>query len=554
MEKLCRVAEVRRAEEEAVTQGTSLAELMARAGRAVAEVIDELVGSSDRKSRRALFFVGPGNNGGDGLVAAGHLAARGWDCKIWAWNRSEPGDVPVEAEWLARCEWLTNEQLEQALSRADVIVDAVFGIGGRAELPDPVASAFEAASEARRQRGTLLVAIDVPSGIDSDTGAADRRAFRADLTVMLGLPKLGAYLAPALRYTGLIRLVDIGLPRPTIVPGSVAVLTEADVRTWLPRREADTHKWAVGAVIVVGGAPGYYGAPRLAATAALRVGAGLVTLAVPRSLIPAIAAAQAEVTFIPAPDGDVGAGQRWAELVREALPRYRTLLLGPGLGQDRPAEELVRFLLGIGRQRRGSLGFAPTSEELPLQRFTGYAVIDADGLNWLAKSGTWWEELREARLILTPHPGELARLLGVEVSTILEDPWGMAAEAARTFGQHVVLKYGHTSVACPDGTLLLAPQVHPGLASAGTGDVLAGVIAGLAAQGLEPRDAAGAGVFIAGQAALAAIAAKGTLSLLASDIIAALPRILRNLYDPRWSPEQYVVSGMRLSLEGADES
>ncbi len=554
MEKLCRVAEVRRAEEEAVARGTSLAELMARAGRAVADVIAELAGTSPGKPQRALFLIGPGNNGGDGLVAAGHLAARGWDCKIWAWNRSEPGDVPIAAEWLARCEWLTNEQLEEALSQADVIIDAVFGIGGRAELPNTVASVFEAASQARRQRGTLLVAVDVPSGIDSDTGAADRHAFRADLTVMLGLPKLGAYLAPALRYTGLIRLVDIGLSRPAIAPGSVAVLTEADARAWLPRREADTHKWAVGAVLVVGGAPGYYGAPRLAASAALRVGAGLVTLAVPRSLIPAIAAAQAELTFLPAPDGDVGAGQRWAELVQEALPRYRTLLLGPGLGQDRPAEELVRFLLGLGRQRRGSLGFAMTSAEPSPQRFTGYAVIDADGLNWLAKSGAWWEELREAKLILTPHPGELARLLGVEVRTILEDPWGLAVEAARTFGQHVVLKYGHTSVACPDGTLLLAPQVHPGLASAGTGDVLAGVIAGLAAQGLEPRDAAGTGIFIAGQAALAAIAVQGTLSLLASDIIAALPKVLQALYDPRWRPEHYLMSGIKLPSEGISES
>ncbi|MCX7624314.1 MAG: NAD(P)H-hydrate dehydratase [Thermomicrobium sp.] len=540
MLKLCTVDEVRRAEAAAVAAGTSLTELMARAGRAVATAIERSVPSASRSSaeRRALFLVGPGNNGGDGLVAAGLLAAQGWQVRVWAWNRSEPGEIPAEREHLARCRWLSPAELDSALAEAEVIVDAVFGIGSRPSLPEAVAAAFDAAYRARVERGATLVAVDVPSGIDSDTGAADERAFRADLTVMLGLPKVGAYRSPALRYTGLIELVDIGLPAPTVDSGAIVLPTDVEIRRWLPRRTADTHKWAVGALLIVGGAPGYYGAPRLAAAAALRAGAGLVTLAVPRSLVPTIAAALPEVTYVPAPDGDVGAGQRWAEFVRDALPRYRALLVGPGLGQDRPAEELMRTLFGLGPQRRAALGFAPISETREasdaLARFTGYAVVDADGLNWLAKLGPWHEELREARLILTPHPGELARLLDVDIGDILRDPWQAAATAARTFGQHVVLKVGHTAVASPDGTVVVAPQVHPALATAGTGDVLAGLIAGFAAQGLEPLPASVVGVYVANRAALRAIARKGTLSLLASDIVEEVPAVLSACYEPRW--------------------
>jgi len=545
MLKLCTVEEVRRAEEEVVNRGISYRELMARAGTQVAVAIQNLVRpQSHSAAPRALFLVGPGKNGGDGLVAAAQLATNGWECAVWTWQRPVIGDVPVDEIALERCRFVDTTDLDTVLGTVDVVVDAIFGIGGRPRLPDDLAAVFQAAYRQRVQRGTLLVAVDLPSGIDSDTGAADERAFRADLTVMIGLPKIGAYRAPALRYTGVIELVDIGLVSPPVSAGGIGLVTEDDVRHWLPRREADTHKWAVGAVLIVGGAPGYYGAPRLSAAAALRAGAGLVTLAVPRSLVPAIAASLAEVTFVPAPDGDVGAGERWAELVREVLPRYRVMLIGPGLGQDRPAEELVRAVLGIGKQRRGALGFTPGGETagagVASARFTGYAVIDADGLNWLARLGPWHEELREARLILTPHPGELARLLQSDVAEVVRDPWGAAAEAAQQFGQHVVIKTGHAALATPEGTVIVTPHAHAGLATAGTGDVLAGVIAGFAAQGLEPLAAGATGLFVANRAAVRAIARRGTLSLLAADIVEELPAVLRALYDPRWAPEQLV--------------
>ncbi|MCS7051312.1 MAG: NAD(P)H-hydrate epimerase, partial [Thermomicrobium sp.] len=235
MDRLCRVAEVRRAEEDAIGRGTTLADLMARAGRAVAEEIDTLVRVPADRPRHVVFLIGPGNNGGDGLVAAAHLAARGWACSLWTWNRAAVGSVPVEDEALARCRWLRSEELDQALGSADVIVDAIFGLGGKPELPEAVAQAFALAWRARQHHGALLVAVDVPSGIDADTGQADPRAFRADLTLMLGMPKIGAYLPPAFRYTGVIRIVDIGLPTPPFEEGDIGLLAEDDVREWLPR-------------------------------------------------------------------------------------------------------------------------------------------------------------------------------------------------------------------------------------------------------------------------------------------------------------------------------
>ncbi len=529
MLKLCRVDEVRRAEEAAVAAGRSVADLMAIAGSGVASAILKRV----RRTGTALFLVGPGNNGGDGLVAASHLASRGWHCLVWGWKRSSPGELPAEQSLLERLEWIDPAGIEAAIASADVIVDAVFGIGGKPTLPDEVGRVFGAAWEARVRRGIPLVAVDTPSGIDCDTGESDPRAFHADLTVMLGLPKVGLYRPPALLHTGLIELVDIGLPTPPVEPGDAALVTLGDVREWLPRRPADTHKRAVGTLLVVGGAPTFYGAPRLAAGAALRAGAGLVTLAVIRSLIPSIAAALPEVTFLPLPEGELGAGARMAELVREALPRYDALLVGPGLGQEPPVPEFLAGLFGLRGAPR-PIGFGQLPQAGLPQRFTGRAVVDADGLNWLASQPDWWLQLVDADLILTPHPGELARLLGVETREITADPWASAAEAAQRFGQHVVLKYGHATLACPDGALIVSPQVHPALATAGTGDVLAGLIAGLAAQGLGSREAAAAGLAVGSEAMQEAVRRAGTLGLIAGDLIEEIAEVLARVYEARW--------------------
>jgi len=515
-----------------VRAGKTEADLMRAAGYGVADaIIDARRGGPGT----ALFLVGRGHNGGDGLVAAAALAERGWHVRIWGHERSGLAGAPVPEEIAAGFEWLsTDANLSAACGDADIVVDAVFGIGGRTELPRAVARAFDEAWQARIDRGTPMVALDIPSGIDADTGTADAHAFRADLTAVIGLPKLGLYLGEAVRHAGALLLIDIGLPAPETGASDPLLVTEADVRAWLPRRAADTHKRQVGTLLVVGGAPNYYGAPRMAAAAAARVGAGLVSLAVPRSLIGPISTALPEVTFVPLPEGEFGgAGSRAAELVRAAAASADALLVGPGLGQDPIVDEFLDAFFGA-RANPQSIGFGASRAEVTGAAFTGRAVVDADGLNWLARHDNWPDRLRGAALVLTPHPGELGRLLGVEADAIVARSWESAREAAARFGQVVVLKHAHTVVAEPGGRLLVAPQALPSLATAGTGDVLAGTIAGLLAQGLDPTAAAAAGVLVGTSAALAAQKAVGTLGLVAPDVIAGLAPAVAALYDARW--------------------
>ncbi|HVX30206.1 MAG TPA: NAD(P)H-hydrate dehydratase, partial [Nitrolancea sp.] len=296
----------------------------------------------------------------------------------------------------------------------------------------------------------------------------------------------------------------------------------------------DTHKHDVGWLMVIGGAPNYYGAPRMAAEAAARAGAGLVCLAVPRSLVAPIASAVREVTFLPLPEAEFGgAGERMAQLVSQRLPEFAASLIGPGLGQEEPVPEFLSRLFGL-RSNSQSIGFGAPTNSAEAAPFAGRAVIDADGLNFLAKQDGWHTALASAKLVLTPHPGELSRLAGVSAADILTDPWGAARSTAERFQQVVVLKQGFPVVAAPNAPLLIAPRCDPALASAGTGDVLAGTIAGLLAQGLEPRDAAAAGLFIGSRAALLVEQRVGTLSLIAGDVIETLPQAIRQLYDREW--------------------
>lgn len=534
MIKLYTVAEVRAAENAAISAGRAEQELMLEAGTGVGNLIAE---SSGGRPGNALFLVGPGNNGGDGLVAAAGLVQFGWTCTIWSYNRDGLQGAPVPPEIAGDLIWLSDpDALQNAADESDVIVDAVFGIGSRPELPPEVAAAFDLAARARVRNGTPLWAVDIPSGVDADTGAAAEQTFRADVTVMIGLPKIGLYQSPAIRYTGIIEPVDIGLPEVEAESTAPSLAGQRDTRERLPRRQAGTHKREVGTLLVVGGAPEYFGAPRMAGAAALRAGAGLVSLAVPRSLIGPIAAALPEVTFIPLPEAEFGAaGVRMAQLVRQAVESYSALLIGPGLGREELVGEFLGNLFGV-RGAGITIGFGapPPEANAPKEHFNGRAVIDADGLYWLASQPDWWETLSQAELVLTPHPGELARLLGRTSEEIVADPWGSAREAATRFKQVVVLKYGHTTVASPDGSLVVAPQSFPSLATAGTGDVLAGVIASLMAQGMPALDAAIAGVYVGDATTHHAQRELGTLGLVASDLIHMLPFVMKDLYDPTW--------------------
>jgi NAD(P)H-hydrate epimerase len=316
-----------------------------------------------------------------------------------------------------------------------------------------------------------------------------------------------------------------------------AVIDERFALDVLPHRHVGAHKWGVGGVVIVAGAPGYVGAPALSAMAAGRVGAGIVLLAVPRPIIPAIAANVPEAVYLPLADGDAEASARRArELIVERGEKARAFVVGPGLGTDEHATALLAELFRVGGTKRSAaVGFAVPAASAEAnegrERLLGAAmpaVVDADALNWLAEQPNWWEGLAERSLVLTPHVGEMSRLLDCATDEVIADPIAAARAAAVRWKQVVVLKYGF-SVATDGTRALVAPDAPVSLATAGSGDVLSGAIGGLLAQGLSPLDAAGLALFVGCRAARRAEQTVGVLGLVASDLPLAMAEELRDL-------------------------
>jgi NAD(P)H-hydrate epimerase len=319
------------------------------------------------------------------------------------------------------------------------------------------------------------------------------------------------------------------------------VISEEMVKAILPRRSFGTHKWDVGGLIVVAGAPNYFGAPLLCATAAARSGAGIVAVAAPRSIIGPIATRLPEAIFLPIPDGEpLSFGKQARELVTDLFEKSRALLVGPGIGQDEHASALMAALYGKNAAARASgIGFAsgirPGEKPHEHEQIVGGdkpAVVDADGLNWLADQTDWWLTSKPQSLVLTPHVGEMERLSGVSAKEIIADPVATAKGAAAKWKQIVVLKYGH-SVATDGDKVFVAPDAPVSLATAGAGDVLAGMIGGFLAQAVKPLDAATAALFIGPRAARRVELVTGTLGLLAGDLPLAIAEELRDLEQPK---------------------
>lgn len=514
--KIVTAAEMRAIEQAAFARGVSQPALMARAGHAVAR--ETLALLEHAAGQLVVVLVGPGNNGGDGLVAAERLVDAGVAVAVWLYRRAGPGTAPVAANLLERVTVLTDDAaLAATLARAGAIVDALFGTGQRDQLPTALADVLRAVNARAAAPGARTVAVDVPTGINADTGAVAEVAFQAELTVTLGRPKPGLYLPPGLRFAGHIVVDTLGLDDTSAPAAAPRLLTRADALARLPRRAVDAHKGDAGSLLIVGGSGNYLGAPALAAGAALRAGAGLVTLAVPRSIAGAVATWHPEATYLPLAEAGWGVvGPEAAGAVRAALDRYTALQVGNGLGRERPTEQFLSQLFGLAAREGGMRPTVP-------------ALVDADGLNWLSTIDRWWEALRGWRLVLTPHPGEMARLRGMETRVVAADPWDVARDAARAWGQVVVLKGGHSVVATPDGTLWVAPQANPALAAAGTGDTLAGLLAGFLTQGLAPADAAILGLYLGTRAGELARAATGTLPLVASDLPWFIGQAIREL-------------------------
>ena len=504
--KLVTADQMRLIEQRAIEAGVSIAELMEAAGLAVAQEAWLAIGLTP--GRRVLVLVGAGNNGGDGLVAARHLAEWEADVAVYLLAARRDSDENLgRVRELGVPVFIANEDtgyraLDEAVERAELVIDALLGTGRRRPVEGVLAEILPRLQQAKDSaHPPQVIAVDLPTGVNSDTGAADPLAVPADMTVTLGFAKPGLYLLPGSEFAGQVQVVDIGLPKDAEGDIGLELLSTAWVRERLPARPKSANKGTFGRVLVVAGSENYVGAARLAADACYRAGAGLVTVACSRRLQSLIAPGLAEATYVLLGDA-YGDG---ANAIIEALADSDVLLIGPGLGQsDATANMLPTVLRDVPSNVRG-------------------CVIDADALNLLAKTGNVADRLPDGS-VLTPHPGEMSRLLSRPVAEVQSDRLGTAIDAAAAWGQCVVLKGAHTVIAAPDGHAAISPHANPLLATAGTGDVLAGAIAGLLAQGLAPLEAACCGVYLHSLAAEQISEDIGESGLLAGDLLAALPR------------------------------
>ncbi len=530
--KIVTIDEMRRLEAEADAAGVSYAMMMEHAGKAVA---DAILARVDSKTASVVVLVGPGNNGGDGLVAARHLADAGATVKVYCLKPPDESDSKV-IELRNRSIFLVDAEndtlresrvLKHSLGGATVVVDALFGTGARLPLRDKAAQTLRhvAARLGDGQRRPYVVAVDCPSGTNCDTGEVDGNTIKADLTVTFGAAKIGQYKFPAADYVGELIVADIGwanLPGLKAIPLELADAARA--KAALPERRRDAHKYTFGKALVVAGSKNFVGAAYLAGAAAYRAGTGLVTMAIPESIQPMLAAQLPEATWLPLPDSAGAIAESAAELVRGQLNKADALILGPGFGMAEPTLNFLRALLADFR----SLAKHPPEGAERSGRDFG-SLVDADGLRLLAQIENW-PDLLPKPAVLTPHPGEMAALTGLSKEEIQSDRLGVARKFAAQWGHVVLLKGAFTVVAAPDGKAAIEPFATPALAKAGSGDVLSGLIGGLLAQGVPPFEAAVAGAFIHGRAAEIATEMFGTtVSIVASDLLKAIAKAIARL-------------------------
>ena len=477
-------------EAEAAYDGPTL-ELMERAGKAVAETV--LQGFPD--ASRVSVWCGPGANGGGGFVAARllHEAGRTVEIRLLADESRVRGDA---AENLRRAKELGVSFVAEA-GPTDVVVDALFGTGFTGAPRREAADAIELINGL----GDQAVAVDIPSGVDASTGEVTRVAVRAAATVTFHAPKVGHVVGPGRFHAGDLEVADIGLEGVETLNGRVS----SSVLELVPRRTARDNKYSAGCVVVVGGSTGMTGAACLAAEAAMRAGAGYVFACVPASLSLVFEQRLLEVVTRSCEDGGTGRlAPEALDGILDAARRADAVALGPGLGRSDETRELVRLLL--------------ERLELPV-------VLDADGL-WALKGHLDWVFTREPATVLTPHAGELARLLGLTSERVGARRLDAVRSGADDAGAVVVLKGADTLIAAPGRGVLVSDLGNPGLATAGSGDVLTGILAAFLAKGMEPRAAAAAATAAQGVAAGRAAQTGGYAGMIASDVVSALSPLL----------------------------
>ena len=471
----------------------------------------------DWRRRRILVLAGAGNNGGDGFVIARRLLMDGGRVLVLLFGRAErlKGDARTNHRVFVNIGGKVREIVERSqliaqepiFSHVGLVVDAVFGTGLQRPVTGVIAEMFQRINDA----DLPVMAVDIPSGVCADSGKILGVALRADWTVTFAAEKIGHRLHPGAGLRGELIRVPIGIPAAFIdIPGHAVARNLTDDLE-IPPRPVDIHKGSVGHLLIVAGSLGKEGAAVLTAKGALRTGPGLVTVATPRAAHGGIVAKLTESMILPLPDDDAGQclGSGSLETVLDRDIDVAAMAMGPGLGRSEPVFSTVHELC--------------TRLDVPV-------VLDADALNVLADHGNRLSDLsgeRDNPIVATPHPGELARLLGCSTRKIAEDPLGLAIKCAGEWGLWLVLKGAATIIAAPDGRAWINDSGNSGLASGGSGDLLTGIIAGLLTQHWPVESAVRAGVWLHGAAADAAVAGEGEAGLLASDLLPHV-RHLRN--------------------------
>jgi NAD(P)H-hydrate epimerase len=541
--KLVSTTEMQQVEREAHENGLTYEMMMEHAGLGLAEQIAAEYG--DQKDGGIFGLVGSGNNGGDTLVALAKLSDWGWKATAYI-VRARPEDDPlverVRSSGGVIIDGAGDEKsklLKSALKSHSVLMDGILGTGIKLPLRGTVKDVLiiTKKSLSQMEMKPSLVAVDCPSGVDCDSGESAEECLAADMTVTMAAVKQGLLRFPANELVGELRVVGIGLKgkdkrSPTWQGIKRSVVSAEMVRGLLPDRAPDAHKGTFGTALIVAGSINYPGAALLAGKAAYRVGVGLVTMGVPVPLHTALAGQFPEGTWLLLPHEMGVIAEGAAEIVRGNLGNSSAILLGPGFGMEDTTKNFLKTLFTDSQvSRKTRIGFVSSGEfendvlntELPP------AVIDADALKLLSKTKDWPGTIGK-QAVLTPHPGEMAVMTGIDVEKIQEDRLAVAESFAKKWGHVVVLKGANTVVAEPGGKIAVIPVADPALARAGSGDVLAGVITGLRAQGVEPFEAAICGAWIHAQSGLFAAQLLGTSSsVIAGDLIEAIPEILHSI-------------------------
>lgn len=481
--------------------------LMENAGRGAVQAMVDAWGPV--AGRKYVIFCGKGNNGGDGLVMARHLANMDADVRVRLFSEEMKGDAAVNLA-AARKMGIDIRPLSDDLKaessevrHADAVIDAIFGTGLASEVGRPYSAVIELINANARR----VLAVDMPSGVDSDKGRIMGAAVRADITATFGLPKRGLYMYPGAQLAGAVRVIDISIPAGAVEGSDIpARLLTRSVMRLLPERKPDSNKGTYGHLFILAGSVGKTGAGVMAAQAASRAGAGLVTVGVPESLNDIFEEKLTEEMTLPLPETTGRSlSSKAIDKILENLNGKTALAIGPGISVDQDTARLVAELL--------------PKVKIPV-------LIDADGLNILSIND---EPLKETKapVVLTPHPGEMGRLLGVLAREVQADRPKAAVELAEQYGVTVVLKGARTLIARPDGRFYVNPTGNAGMATGGTGDVLSGIIGSFMAQGLDVTDASMLGVYVHGVSGDIAACEKGQAGLIAGDLVKALPESLK---------------------------